>query len=177
MIDYTLSAIEKIKTDLKRTFFTFHLFLQILYISYLFYAIFAPMGNFIANVVLCVISIGYFVFYIFSYNKLSWGQTRTARKAYSWIKLAVNAFTAGVAFYGVYATASNVSAPAVILVSLMVVFWVLRVVFEVFICFFEAEASLVVEGMKTDMENAVKPFKTVGNTIKKIAGGEVEPAP
>ncbi len=177
MIDYTLSAIDKIKTDLKRTFFVFNLFLQILYISYLVYAIVADVGNLIANIVLVTISFGYFVFCIFSYDKISWGQSKTARRAYSWSKLFVTAFTAGVAVYGICATATNVTVPAVILVSLMVVSWVLRVILEVFICFFEIEASIFVEGIKADMENAVKPVKTVGNTIKKIVGAEVEPDP
>lgn len=177
MIDYTWSAIEKVRADLKKTFFALNIFLQLLYIAYLVYAIAASVGNLIANIILAAISVVYMIFYIFLRKKIKWRERQAARRAYSWSKLVVTAFTAGVAVYGVSATAQNVTVPAVILVSLMVISWVLRFVLEAFICFFEIETNLILEGMRTDIENAVKPFKTVGNTIKRLVGDEIEPEP
>ena len=172
MIDYTSCAVEKVKTDLKRAFLGLNISLQLLYIAYLVYAIVASVGNLIANIVLAALSVVYMIFYIFFREKANTPERQRARRIYSWSKLLVTAFTAGIAVYGLCVTATNVTVPAVILVSLMVVAWVLRFVLEAFICFFEFEANFILEGVKTDISNVTKPFRTVGNTVKRLVSGD-----
>ena len=177
MLDYTIVAWEKALNDAKRVFYGIGLVSQILYIAYLLYSIFAPAGIFIVNVILCVVSVIYFAFYVFYYDKCKDYIKNRMKHAFVWFKIGINAFTLGVALYGIYAATTNITPTSVIMVAMMVVSWVLRVFLELAVCFLEGEFNLVLEGLRADWDNATKPVKTVSNAIKKITGQEVEPEP
>ena len=177
MLDYTITAWEKAVNDAKRLFYGFGLVSQILYIAYLLYAIFAPAGIFVVNIILCIASLIYFGFYTFAYDKVKNCVKEYAKRAFVWFKIGVNAFTLGVALYGIYAATTHVTPISVIMVSLMVVSWVIRIFLELAVYFLESELNLIIEGMRADWENMTKPVKTMGNAIKKIAGKEIEPEP
>ena len=56
MLEYTRAAINKTVADLKKFNFIFNIVIQLLYVFYLIYAIFAPAGSLWVNVVLSVVS-------------------------------------------------------------------------------------------------------------------------
>ena len=66
MLDYTKAALKQITEDFKKVDLIRNVLTQILYIFYLGYAIFIKSGNFTVNLVLFVLSVGYFAFFIWA---------------------------------------------------------------------------------------------------------------
>ncbi|MBQ8685005.1 MAG: hypothetical protein IJ514_02390 [Clostridia bacterium] len=179
MFDYTKAAITKVVDDFKRLDYVRNIATQILYILYLVYALVAGAGIFIANALLLLLSVAYFVFFmIVTTGKLTRAkaQTRkTVRRVFTRCKQLVKLFTLGVMVYGIYAATTHVTPLSVVLSALLIVGWVLQLVFEVVFRFFVNRASFLIEGLEADYENLVKPAKTVGNFFKKLTGKELEP--
>ena len=65
MLDYTVSAIDKIKDDFKKFARVCDIVTQIVYIAYLGYTIFTRKGIFIANAILLVLATAYFSFTLY----------------------------------------------------------------------------------------------------------------
>lgn len=176
MLDYTKAALKQITEDFKKVDLVRNVLTQILYIFYLGYAIFIKSGNFTVNLVLFVLSVGYFAFFIWAT-----GQEQTNRKMqkivaviYVRCKQLIKLFTLGVMLYGVWIATEKVTPLGVLLSALMIVGWVLQIVFEILIKFFSKRANLLIEGLEADYENMTKPARKVGNFFKKVTGKEVE---
>lgn len=176
MLDYTKAALKQITEDFKKVDLVRNVLTQILYIFYLGYAIFIKSGNFTVNLILFVLSVGYFAFFIWAT-----GQEQTHRKMqkvvftiYVRCKQLIKLFTLGVMLYGVWIATEQVTPLGVILSALMIVGWVLQIVFEILIKFFSKRANLLIEGLEADYENMTKPARKVGNFFKKVSGKEIE---
>ena len=76
--------------------------------------------------------------------------------------------------YGFYQTTEKVSFFALLLVCFMIIGWILQIVFEVFGAIFSNRFSLLMDGVKADVEEIKRPVTAVGNFFKKITGKEVE---
>ena len=176
MLDYTKAAIKQIAEDFKKIDLVRNVLTQILYIFYLGYAIFIKSGNFTVNLILFVLSVGYFAFFIWAT-----GQENSKKKMqkvvetiYKRCKQLIKLFTLGVMLYGVWIAAENVTPLGMILSALMIVGWVLQIVFEIIIKFFSKRINLLIEGLEADYEGMTKPARKVGNFFKKVTGKEVE---
>lgn len=174
MFDYTKTAIDVTVKDLKRIFFFFNGFVQLLYIAYLTYACIAHKGFFAANVVLLSVSVAYFVFFVLTYTKKERKLKKLARRTYSLAKIGINAFSIGVAVYGICVTVDEVSTVSVILLVLMIIGWLLSVLLQAAIYFIDSRARLIIEAFRADKETVLKPVVAVKNTVKKLVGKEVE---
>ena len=175
MFDYTKTAANKIIADFKRFFYWCQVVTQVVYISYLIYALATNTKLWIVNSILLALSVAYFTFFLIATAKEA---KKTLKKRVKTLfkrcKQALNLFTLGVMVYGIWQTSTNAKPFSVILTALMIVCWVLQVLFEVILKFFLDKANLIWEAVQADKEEIAKPVKSVGNFFKRITGREVE---
>lgn len=57
----------------------------------------------------------------------------------------------------------------------MIVGWILQIVFEVLIKILTNRVNFILEGLEADLDNMLKPVRSVGNFFKKVTGKEVAP--
>ena len=87
MLDYTKAAIKQIADDFKKIDRIREILTQIIYIAYLVYAIFAKTGIFTVNLVLFLLSVGYFAFFLFaSAHETKKGLKKTVKTVYKCCK-------------------------------------------------------------------------------------------
>lgn len=179
MIDYTKEAFKKIANDFYKLKFVVDITAQVAYIAYLIYALIAPTGNLIANIVLLSLSVAYFIFFLIistgNIDKAKKRARKLAKKIFKRSKLAVKAFTLGISVYALFSTAKALKPFALIVTVFMLVVWVLQVIFDIVFYIIETRIGLLVAGVEADLEVVTKPVKTVGNFFKKISGKEIEP--
>ena len=179
MLDYTKMAIKQTISDLKKTDYIRNVATQIIYIIYLIYTLIVGTGYLALNIVLLVISTSYFVFFLTmtSLGKTPEGKTvkKTGTAVYVWCKRLIKLFTLGLTVYGICTAVEHVSALSVILAALMIVGWCLQIIFEVLIKILTNRVNFILEGLEADLDNMLKPVRSVGNFFKKVTGKEVTP--
>ena len=179
MMDYTKAAFNQVLTDLKKAAHGFSVTMNVAYIAYLLYALITGMGNPIVNGGLLGLTCAYFLFFlcVTSFGKTPDGKALSdgVKAFYKWCKRLIKLYTLGVAVYGIYTATAHVELFSVLLTACMILFWVLDIAFELLVKYATARINLIVEGIKTDVDNVVKPFRTTGNFFKKLVGKEVEP--
>ncbi len=57
----------------------------------------------------------------------------------------------------------------------MIVGWILQIIFEVLIKILTSRVNFILEGLEADLDNMLKPVRSVGNFFKKVTGKEVAP--
>lgn len=57
----------------------------------------------------------------------------------------------------------------------MIVGWILQIIFEVLIKILTNRVNFILEGLEADLDNMLKPVRSVGNFFKKVTGKEVAP--
>lgn len=176
MIDYTKAAINKLISDFKRFFYFFQIGTYIVYLLYLVYALIAQKGIVYVNVALLVLTAAYLTFFI--YYKQSEIQNKrlkqTVKTIFKWCKRGIKLFTIGVALYGLYYTAKDVTVISVVLSAFMIIGFVLDILFEAVIYFVTNKMNFIYEAVQADIEKTLKPVTTVGNFFKKLKGEEIE---
>lgn len=168
MFEYISTALKKIGEDFKRIGFLLGLFGQLFYIAYLVYSMLTVRGIFIANVVLCAVSLAYLVFYIATYNKSTRNYKnakKTVRRAHSFFKLLIKLITLGMMLYSVYYTVLDVTVLSVVFTALSIVSFILQFVFELVRIVIENRIELLVEGIKSDVDKIKKPFETAKRVL------------
>lgn len=179
MLDYTKMAIKQTISDLKKTDYIRNVATQIIYIIYLIYTLIVGTGYLALNIVLLVISTSYFVFFLTmtSLGKTPEGKTvkKTGTTVYVWCKRLIKLFTLGLTVYGICTAVEHVSALSVLLAALMIVGWCLQIIFEVLIKILTNRVNFILEGLEADLDNMLKPVRSVGNFFKKVTGKEVTP--
>ena len=174
MLDYTASAIDKIKDDFTKFARVCDIVTQIVYIAYLAYTILSQSGIFIANVILLALSSAYFGFTLYMLSIEGKKELkRLIKNLYKYCKRVIKVFTLGVMLYGVWLTIERVSIPSLIFSIAMVAGFLVQILFDIFFSLFSKYTDLFMEGLKADVETVIKPAKTVGNFFKKLSGGEV----
>ena len=176
MFVYTRATIDKIVNDLKRATTVFNFSGQLVYISYLIYAIFAPVGLIYINVPLLVASVLYFAFYLI-YFKKSGSVQNAVKHSYKWIKITAKAFTLGVTLYGIYTATTHITSFSVILTTLMIIVWIVTLAIEITTLVVEYYAAMFKEALAADVGEITKPVQAVGNVVKKIVGIEAPSEP
>ena len=177
MLEYTRAAIEKTIKDLKAIVYFISIAVQVSYIAYLIYAIALDIGFLWANITLVAISASYLVFYLVTLekkDKFSREAKKTTRHAYNRIKITLNIFTLGMMVYSVYIASTHITTVSVVWVALSAIGLIIKILFELGVTFTENRAELILEGMKADFENVIRPAQTAVNFVKKITGHEVK---
>ena len=145
-------------------------------ILYLVYALVTQTGILLANVILLGATVGYLSFFIWytQREKKNKQLKQRIKNTFKWIKRFVKIFTIGVALYGLYFTAKQVTVLSVVLSAFMIIGFTLDILFEVVLKFVINKASFVYEAVQLDLEEMKKPVTAVGNFFKKMKGEEIE---
>lgn len=170
MFEYTLSVWEKTKKDLDRLAYLCAVVTQLIYIAYLGYALLTAAGPLWANIPLAVISVSYFVFFLFVNKTDEKKLKRRVKHLYSRLKSLVKLFTLGVSLYGIYLTANRVTLVAIIFSAFMLVGWLIGVVLDIAIEVVERRVDLLISAIMSDMNIVISTV----NFFKKRQGEEVE---
>ncbi len=173
MFIYTRATLDKIVSDLKRTVDISNITGQLVYVLYLIYAIFAPIGFVYLNAFLLGASLVYFVIYIVYYkknDKLSKEVKTTARHTFKWIKLSSKALTLAITLYGVYSMTNHLTAFSIILTTLTIIVWIINLSIELITIAVEHYAAMLNEALAADVGEITKPVVAVGSVVKKIVG-------
>ena len=177
MFIYTIAYFQKLIDDFKTAGYIFNVFSPLIYIVYLIYAIFVPVGYTWANITLLCITVAYLIFYLVTYDAKEKSIKKTKRKIrhiFKAIKLSVNAMTLGITIYGIYVAATHTTTLSVVLSCFMALFWALQVGIEILTYFLEFQTELFLAALEADKDNLMKPIAAVGNFVKKVVGKEPE---
>lgn len=175
MFLYTRAYFQKLIDDFKTAGYLFNVISPLIYIAYLIYAIFLPIGHLWANVTLLLITAFYLVFYLCTYDLKEKSVKHTKKvvnHVYKAIKLSVSGITLGITIYGIYVAAHHTTALSVVLSCFMAIFWVFQVAVESITYFIEYQAALFMAALEADKDNLIKPITAVGDFVKKVAGKE-----
>ena len=173
MFDYTKTAVEKIKSDFQKIIFACSVFIQSLYVAYLIAALFSGAGNAIVNGVLLGLCSGYLAFYCVMYFRETRGAKQTKKIVeliYKWSKRLIKVYTLAASIYAIILTEGNANHFTVLITAFMLVGFVLQILLEIVYKLVVSRLSLLVEGIKADVE----PITKTVNFFKKLKGDEIE---
>ena len=175
MFDYTKSVFNKTVEDLKSIAFFSALFLQIVQVGYLIYALCIGSGIVAANIVLLILSTAYLGFMLYiHWQNVAKKTKKILKNIYRWCKRTIKLFTLGVSIYGLFITASETvtvkSLVSIILLVFMLIAWLFDVLFSLIVMVIEKRTTLFFDAMKMDFE----PVFKAKNFFDKIRGKEVE---
>lgn len=180
MLDYTKAAFSKILNDLKRLLYLIEVVSNLFTIIYLTYSLIVGNGYLWANIPLLVLTGGFFIFFLivtrgrYDYDK----NNRLRQKVKTVVKYGkriIKTGTLGISVYGFFLLGSKATPVNALLTAFMIIGWVLQIVFDIVVHVINSYVSLVTAGIETDIQNILKPVKSVGNFFKKMTGQEVEP--
>lgn len=173
MFDYTKAALEKIKTDFQVFVYRFTFASQILYIGYLLYMIFAPLGMLWANVTMLCISAVYFAIFLIatipSIAEKAKKLKKVSQTVYTRTKLLIRFFTLGITLYGIYATTAHVTPFSIILTTLSILAWVLQLLFHIVLTYFIDRFNLLKEGLEADVQSIKSAIPFFKRDVTPIA--------
>ena len=173
MFKYTRTAIDIIISDIKKFSTIFNYGSLIFTSAYFIYALVTKTGNFIANIILASLFVGYTIFYFITRSMEMKTAKKVVKRSYKWIKIVIKTFTLGAMIYGIYITTTNVTPISIILATLMIILYVLQILLELACEIVEDKKDLLVEAVAKDMEIVTRPVSAVGNFVKRIKGEEV----
>lgn len=173
MFKYTRTAIDIIISDIKKFSTIFNYGSLIFTSAYFIYALVTKTGNFIANIILASLFVGYTIFYFITKSMEMKTAKKIVKRSYKWIKIVIKTFTLGAMIYGIYITTTNVTPISIILATLMIILYVLQILLELACEIVEDKKDLLVEAVAKDMEIVTRPVSAVGNFVKRIKGEEV----
>ena len=173
MFKYTRTAIDIIISDIKKFSTIFNYGSLIFTSAYFIYALVTKTGNFIANIILASLFVGYTIFYFITRSMEMKTAKKIVKRSYKWIKIVIKTFTLGAMIYGIYITTTNVTPISIILATLMIILYVLQILLELACEIVEDKKDLLVEAVAKDMEIVTRPVSAVGNFVKRMKGEEV----
>lgn len=165
MIKYTIASIELIIADLKRYYRVFKWLSFLIMFSYFVFASIVGIGIRWVNISLASIMLVYQIIDSFA---LSRNTRKYLRRSYKWVRLIIKAVSLGFLVYGIYEAASNADPLNIILATLMIIFWVAQVMFEILLEIFEDKKDLLIAAIKEDFSEAKGVVQKPINTVKKV---------
>lgn len=182
MLEYTKAAFNKIMNDLKRLLYAIEIASNVFTIVYLAYSVAVGNGYLWANIPLLILTGGFFLFFmIVTRGKYDYDKNGVLRRRVKLFvkygKRVIKTATLGISVYGFFLMAGHVTPVNALLTALMIIGWVLQTVFDIVVHVINSYVSLVTTAIETDIENVLRPVKSVGNFFKKMTGQEIEPTP
>ncbi len=175
MFVYTRAYFKKLVDDIKTVGYIFNIASPLIYIAYLIYAMFVPVGYLWANIILLALTLSYLVFYLITYDikeKTFKSKKKNIRHIYKGTKLTVTGMTLGITIYGIYVASTHTTAVSIVLSCFMALFWIGQLIIELMTYVIEYQTALFLAALEADKDNLMKPITTVGNFVKKVAGKE-----
>ena len=123
MFDYTRDYIEVLKRDFKRADLAFSIINIIATIVYPIFAIIAKLGNLYINIAVLILAL------IYSGLQLFIGDSKKLKmdRVYTWSRIALSTVALCINIYSIYVATTNVNGVAIILATIMTIFWILKV--------------------------------------------------
>lgn len=183
MFELTRAAINKTLNDFKRITYWWSFLSQLFGIAYLAYAVFTGQGYLLANILLLVISLGFFLFFACAtkFGKNPDGKAQTRKKLGNLLKFPrriIKLVTLAITVYGVFAITKQPDAISILLLAVSLVGFILQIIFDTVIFIVDKYKAMYETAFQTDMENLKKPVTATKNFFKKLTGQEVTaPAP
>lgn len=178
MLLYTRAYFNKLIHDFNLAAYCFNVISPLIYIAYLLYAIFLPVGFMWANISLLCLTVLYLVFYLVTYD-LKEKKLKNAKKRvkhiFRGLKLSVSGMTLGITIYGIYVATTHTSVLSVVLSCFMALFWVIQLAVELISYVIEYQAELFLAAIERDKDELIRPITSVGNFVKRVTGKEPEP--
>jgi hypothetical protein len=178
MFYYTRAYFKKLVDDVNLINYCFNVISPLIYIAYLIYAIFLPVGFKWANITLLAVTVAYLVFYLVTYDikeKAVKATKKRIRHVYKGVKLTISAMTLGITIYGIYVASIHTTTLSIVLSCFMALFWAVQVALEIITYVLEYQSELFLAALEADKDEFFKPVTSVGNFVKKVAGKEAEP--
>lgn len=169
MFLYTRAALNKIVSDLRRVNYVYNIISPLFSIFYLIYACVVKSGLLAVNIALGVLTLAWLIIYLAAYTRNE-EFLRRSKHIINRAKIAVRAFSLGVAVYGIYIASEHVTVFSILFASVTALGWIGQVVLELLTSYIEAQVDLIIEGFKADMEGFTKPVRVVESVIKRVTG-------
>lgn len=171
MFKYTRASIDLIIRDIKKYYRIFRFISFIVMLSYFIFAAITGLGVLWVNIALASLLVVYEVTSQFITSKKT---KKYLRRSYNWLKFIVRAISLGFIIYGIYEAAEKASPLTIILATLMIIFWITQITFEVLLEIFEDKRDLFLDAVKADFEvykeKFEKPISTVKNVVNFFTG-------
>ena len=169
----TKTALELIVDDFKRYFLIFKWFFLLISASTLIYGIIAKTGNPIINYILLCLLVVYALLDTVLRIKQKPKHTKQLRRIYTWLKLFINGVALTSSLYGLYCatTYDGIEPIQIILATLSLLAFVLKVFFEISLEIFSSKWLLLKNAMLMD---AKEHPKTSGKIFSPIIGDHEE---
>ena len=179
MLDYSLTAFNKIKTDFLRIKRFFDVVIPLFTIAFLTYSVIttAIAKDFMlwVNVASLALAVGYYIFHlIVTFRKTDKELKKVVKTIYKICVRAIKCFTLAVAIYGLWLSIDNLNPLTLILTMLSLVGWLLQVFLDIVLYVINRYAQFLKEAILADVEEIKKPVTTVTNFFKKMTGKEIE---
>lgn len=171
MFNNTRMALTQVARDLKFAYRSCTFGVQIFYIAYLIYAIFAEVGYLWANITLLAICTVYLLFTIttlemkgrdFKLLKKNAGHT------FRWIKISVKAVVLVSMGYSIYISATDPTPTTIILTAIAVIGWILSLSLELLSMYVDNRVQMIINGLKEDWQEIKRPVEAVGNAVGAV---------
>ena len=172
MLDYTKTAVAKIKADFKRLMFVLQVTMQVLGIAYLGYALIAGLGFVWLNIPLLAIAVVALVFLFLDKHKKA---KKFVKKMSKYCTRCIKLFSLVLTMYGLYATSSSLQPLDVVLTAMLIVVWLLQVIFDLLSYLIVSRFDMFMAALEADVEEVKRPVEAVGNFFKKMAGKDIAP--
>lgn len=176
MLDYTTTAIDIIKEDLKK----FSRFVKIVSLvfttGYFIFVLFLGTGNFVVNLVLASLFFIYTIYDLIFGKKSNRSVKKIVKQTYKWTTLLIRFGSLVAMLYGIY-TASSAVPITIILSTLMIILWIFQVMLELFITIFNSKVELIMAAVKQDIDNVKKPITKIQNVIRRVKGEPIPETP
>ena len=179
MLDYSLTAFQKIKKDFLRIKRFFDVVIPLFPIAFLTYSVITTAidKSFMVwvNALSLLLAVAYYIFHLFvTFRKTDKELKKAVKTAYKICVRAIKFFTLAVTLYGLWISIDDVNPLSMILTILSLVGWLLQVVLDIILHIINSYANFIKEAIMADIEELKKPVTTVSNFFKKMTGKEVE---
>ena len=191
MFKYTRAAISMIFDGFKKTLYWATVLSNAVYIAYLIFALCTGTGFWFVNAALLAINVAYLVFFFVmegkkkqaeeSKNKQDDKQAeRTSSRGnrlFSLFKVLIQFVNLGIIIYGIAFLGNDLPPLNIILVTLMIIFLLLQILFIVLGQVVDGLKVLIEDAWEADMDGMKTPGRVAGNLFRRLLGKEETAAP
>ena len=179
MLDYSLTAFNKIKNDFLRIKRFFDVVAPLFTIAFLTYSVIktaiAKDFMFWVNAVSLTLTVAYYIFHlVVTFRKTDKELKKAVKTVYKICVRTIKCFTLAVAIYGLWLSIDNLDPLTLILTMLSLVGWLLQIFLDIIMFVINRYAQFIKEAILADIEEIKKPITNVGNFFKKMTGKEIE---
>ena len=158
----TRAVSRKIITDVKLFSGIYSILVQLLYVAFLGYTVFAGCGSLALNITLLSVSVLFEGFLIFTFSNPDFftrSDTVRIKHAFHILSLLVRATSLGITVYGIHITLKEFNTASLLFTTFMLFGWISGVLIEFFRFIIERYTSLMTSALSKDTEPFVRIYR------------------